>query len=192
MYVNLALFVGAYVTLFHDKLAKLANQGFSFDVNNMKSHPKKTDFILYDSPTKVELCGSDNDIMKVSNIILSPDPPQKGQNFSLQVVGDLLETITDASLVAKLAKGPFKFPQMKMSACEYIVGGCPIEAGEVTLEMIFEIPKVLPGGSYDIVASLMSKPPTNRKSLPTKYEFLENYIDESENLVTCLSGTVTF
>lgn len=103
------------------------------------------------APTTIELCSAPEDIMFVNNIHLNPDPPQKGANLSVIINGVLHQDINDgAYMLAHMKKGPIKFPQIKFPLCDYISSGCPVQKGQASLELVFEIPKMIPGGVYEV------------------------------------------
>lgn len=57
----------------------------------------------------VKSCGSESDHLKQVSIKLNPDPPVKGQQFSMELSGELDEDITGGSLDVDLAVTALKF-----------------------------------------------------------------------------------
>ena len=112
-------------------------------------------YILMNTPAVILLCSDAEDVMTVSKVDLSPNPPIKGQNLTVKIEGILSEDLsTDATMFVSMKKGMIKFPRMKIPACDYFTGGCPISKGPASLEMMFEIPQMIPGGSYEVRAIL--------------------------------------
>jgi hypothetical protein len=105
--------------------------------------------------TSIILCSSEDDAMNVTSVSLSPDPPAKGADLTVSIRGELFEPLNvGAYLVAKVKKGTITFPQIRFSACDYIVGGCPVAKNITEVNMLFQIPKYAPGGEYDVKAML--------------------------------------
>jgi hypothetical protein len=147
----LIFYIVPYFSLFSDYIGNVYENA----VSRMSS--KVEEFTVEDTPAKVFLCSAEGDIMKVDSVSLVPDPPAKGSNLSVIITGDLQkDLLQDAFLMVRMQKGPFKFPQIKMGVCDYVSSGCPIEKGERSIEMKFEIPRVIPGGTYEIETELFN------------------------------------
>lgn len=158
-------------------------------------------FIFSDTPTTIFLCGNDDDVMKVLDIDIDPNPPRKGENVSIIAFGSLQETLNDgAYIVAEMKKGVLRFPKIKASICENLVGGCPVQKGATKLELKFEIPKVFPSGNYEVKAVVYNADDKFVESRKGKImnRRLKGSISQNSDLiiqgrqVMCLSGTTHF
>lgn len=126
-----------------------------FKSNN--SNHGEPDFVMFDVPVNVSICREDDDVMSVKSVNLVPDPPSKGSNVSIVIDGYLNEDILPgAYMMVSVNKGGFKLPQIKIPICDYIKSNCPVDVSSERIEMIFEIPKMLPSGTYDVKAVLFN------------------------------------
>lgn len=156
-------------------------------------------FVLYDNPSTILLCTDEKDMMEVTDVSLIPDPPAKGQNLTVNISGYLKEDLLQgAYLIAKVRKGGIKFPQFHVTACEYLSSGCPVPKGQNTLSMTFEIPKLMPGGGYEIETTLFNKDKeTSYLKKVQRWVYDEREEDdenerswETKQRVACLQGSI--
>jgi hypothetical protein len=149
-------------------------------------------FIMGDAPAEVLLCNEVSDMMQVDKVQLIPNPPQKGQNVTVKVNGILKRNLNNGSYLLANVKRGIKLPQLKISACDYLQNGCPIEKGNVNLSMTFDIPSMMPGGTYDVHIVLFNIENESRKTLQ-KWKKLQPFIiEQEENRVLCLQGSINF
>lgn len=107
-------------------------------------------FVMEDTPSEITICNEASDIFEISDIVLLPDPPLKGQNLSIRVRGDMKNELTEGSYMTVMLKiGALEFPIIQLDTCEYLENKCPINKGEVDLEMKFAIPNELPSGTVN-------------------------------------------
>lgn len=105
------------------------------------------------SPTTIILCSEPDDIMTVTNVSLLPDPPIRGQNLSFVITGKVIKDILpDSYIMLDIRKGSIHFPKIKTPICDYITTGCPVHKDSTQIDFLFDIPKLIPGGTYDIGA----------------------------------------
>ena len=164
----------------------------------------KEEFIVKGVPAIINLCSSPDDVMAVSSIVVIPDPPQKGENVTVRVTGVVQEEIrAGAYMLANMKKGPFKFPQIKFPVCDYLSTGCPVEKGLHELDMIFEIPKMTPGGPYDIKVVLYNTDTEikrltigSHRRIPKSLEFLSESKRSNDGIyitgkrIACAEGSI--
>ena len=141
-----------YLALFSPQWFRLMSKKHQ----EMISTPVK--FIMSEPPTTILICNAPDDMMDVTGVRLNPDPPKKGGNVTVSIDGILKhDVLPGAYLVARVKKGGIRLPQFHVTACEYLTTGCPVSKGATTISMMFDIPKLLPGGGYDIEAVLYNK-----------------------------------
>ncbi|ORY38918.1 hypothetical protein BCR33DRAFT_700404 [Rhizoclosmatium globosum] len=107
--------------------------------------------ILEDEPT-LSNCGIDNSFFEPSSIVANPDPPIKGQDLTIQVVGDLSQPLDVGTRIQMTVKvGPITITKHEIDVCEQLEESgesCPIPEGEVVLSKTFRIPAEIPPGKY--------------------------------------------
>jgi len=146
-------------------------------------------------PATVVLCNDESDVMRVSEIVLQPDPPEKGANLTVAVDGFLEhDVLPGAYLDARIKKSGIRFPQVRVSVCEYLHAGCPVAKGSTSMSMTFDIPKLMPGGQYEIEAALYTKRTSGNPSFLSMMKRCMGYnfsTKQNDDLrVFCLQGTM--
>ncbi|KAI8852961.1 ML domain-containing protein [Chytridium lagenaria] len=118
------------------------------------------------SSSVISNCGLPTDLLTVSSLTVSPDPPKKGQDVTLMAVGDLSEEVTAGAIMrAQVKVGPIKLVDIEMDLCEKLesIGkSCPLPKGETLITQTFSIPKEVPSGRYSVHVDLLTK---ERKSV---------------------------
>lgn len=110
-----------------------------------------TDFTLVDTRTIIILCSAVDDVMNVTKVTLSPDPPKRSENLTVTVYGTLSESLNEgAYLMTKVRKGSIHFPRIRFPACDYILGGCPVSQSSDRIDLQFNLPRLIPGGTYEV------------------------------------------
>ncbi|QLG71943.1 hypothetical protein HG535_0C02950 [Zygotorulaspora mrakii] len=117
-------------------------------------------------------------LLKIENIVLSPNPPIRGENLTISAVGELLETVDEGSYIdVEVRLGYIKLLSQTYDLCESLeendVDGltCPLSSGQYSLVKEVEVPAEVPPGKYVIVARAYSA---------------------GDDLITCVTGEVTF
>jgi hypothetical protein len=185
IFINVLIVMGRKTTILSDFASPYLN---SFRKTG-------TSFILLETPTEIVLCSSEEDMMHVEKVYIVPDPPTKGANLSVFLQGTLYETLDNgAYMTANVKKGGIKFPQVRFSVCDYMKnGGCPVAPGEQTLQFEFDIPKMIPGGPYEVQANLFNADVSIAAGGGmTRYIKHINQIDVlmTGNRLACVQGTV--
>ncbi|TPX30113.1 hypothetical protein SmJEL517_g06246 [Synchytrium microbalum] len=100
------------------------------------------------------LCGTDDDIFTVESIILTPDPPVKGQSLVIEARGYLKEDVVAGSVAdVKVKLGLIKLFEQRLDLCEEIKRidvECPILKGYQVIERTIDLPNELPAGKYNL------------------------------------------
>ncbi|KAH3667348.1 hypothetical protein OGAPHI_002997 [Ogataea philodendri] len=127
-----------------------------------------------DSP--LLLCEASNrQLLTLSHVDLSPNPPVRGNNLTIVARGALSTEITDGAYVeVDVSYGYIKLLHQTYDICEELPNvdmECPLEKGYYDLVKEVEIPNEVPPGKYTVVAKA--------------------YTAEDE-LITCLTGTAEF
>ncbi len=180
---------------------KLSNE-FDFSLGSWNPFMVQP-FMMSGTPSTILLCSAKDDVMTVDKVYLQPDPPVKGENLSVIISGMLHENLNEGSMMyVNIKKGIIKFPQLKIPTCEYITNGCPVEKGSANLEMKFELPDMMPSGTYDVKAVLynneqkMSEHVHKIKSPKMVKKFLESNTMNNINIVgkrvACAEGQIQF
>ncbi|KAF9287905.1 Phosphatidylglycerol/phosphatidylinositol transfer protein [Mortierella alpina] len=103
-------------------------------------------------PATITECGEDTDLLKIHNYTLTPNPPQKGQNLTIEAYGSLSEAVVEGAKIHLIVKlGVIKLLTKELDFCTEsatINKNCPLEAGEQSLYHSVELPKEIPPGKY--------------------------------------------
>lgn len=107
------------------------------------------DRVLYNSAgTQFTSCGSDSDILKIKEIVLSPDPPKGGKALTITATGTNSAVVSPGAEVAVTAKvGFLTVLSTTLDLCSYAgeVGyPCPVAPGDMTVKFSVDIPSNVP------------------------------------------------
>ncbi|KAI1323187.1 ML domain-containing protein [Xylariaceae sp. FL0255] len=128
-----------------------------------------------DSP--LEFCDTDHskDIMSITKVDLTPNPPEAGQDLLIQASGVISKTIEQDAYVKLVVKyGLIRLLNTKADLCEQVGNvdlECPIEEGVLSFTKSVAIPAEVPPGKYTVTADVYTK---------------------DDEPITCLQATVTF
>ncbi|RUS20379.1 MD-2-related lipid-recognition domain-containing protein [Endogone sp. FLAS-F59071] len=105
------------------------------------------------SKRDVTNCGSSSDILKLTSLTLSPNPPQRGQNLTVIATGTLTQAIINGSTINVNVTLDSFLPVLSNTwdlcseaAQEKIT--CPMPSGAVNLTTTLAVPSDIPSGSY--------------------------------------------
>lgn len=119
-------------------------------------------FIPGDSP--IDTCTSpapDTDLIEITNLEISPNPPERGQNLTISASGTVKEDITPGAYVEVEVKyGLIRLIRQRLDLCEQtekVDLACPIKEGEITLERVVELPQAIPPGRYTVNAKVFTE-----------------------------------
>uniref|UniRef100_A0A1D1ZGK6 Phosphatidylglycerol/phosphatidylinositol transfer protein n=1 Tax=Anthurium amnicola TaxID=1678845 RepID=A0A1D1ZGK6_9ARAE len=109
-------------------------------------------------------CGRSSDILQIHYIEIRPDPPQKGQELTIDAAGFLTEVVDQGSYVDVVVKlGLIRLLQRRYDLCDEVTKvdkQCPLE-GYQTLHHSLELPKEIPPGRYIVDVNAFT--PDHRK-----------------------------
>ncbi|KND00757.1 sterol transporter [Spizellomyces punctatus DAOM BR117] len=115
---------------------------------------QRLQFPLLLTQGSVQDCGSPDDIFHLESITVTPDPPKRGENLTVDVKGYLDEDV-DAGAYAdvRVKLGLIKLLDTRINLCDEITRidrECPIEKGPVHINHTVELPRELPPGKYQV------------------------------------------
>lgn len=114
-------------------------------------------------------------ILELKKVVVTPNPPEKGQNLTFTAVGVLAEDIEDGAYVeVDVRYGFIRLIHQTFDLCEEITKvdlECPIKKGKQIITKEVEIPEEVPPGKYIVNAKAYTK---------------------DDHFITCLSATVEF
>ncbi|KAJ3232636.1 Phosphatidylglycerol/phosphatidylinositol transfer protein [Chytriomyces hyalinus] len=97
-------------------------------------------------------CSLTQDFLNITSLSVFPDPPQRGQDATITIVGNLKEDIQDGSKLKLLVKmGPIALTRQEVDICQELNqsgDACPIKQGDVVFSKSFRIPAEVPNGKY--------------------------------------------
>ncbi|CAG8757466.1 15794_t:CDS:2, partial [Acaulospora colombiana] len=103
---------------------------------------------------KYELCGTEEDIVEVESISISPDPPKPGEDLEITASGKVKQTLEEGAYADVTVKlGLIKLLRKEFDICEEARKAnatiqCPVEPGDYTLVQKVALPKEIPPGEY--------------------------------------------
>ncbi|KAH6659523.1 ML domain-containing protein [Truncatella angustata] len=101
-----------------------------------------------------------NDIVTITNVDLSPNPPEPGSELVIRATGTVFEPIKDGAYINLVVKyGLIRLVNTKADLCEQTEKAdlkCPIEKGILSVEKKVEIPKEVPPGKYTVHAEVIN------------------------------------
>jgi len=98
-----------------------------------------------------KICGPDTDHLKVDSVSITPDPPVVGQLITVQIQGELDETIVSGTVHLELAVfTKIVLVNTTYSLCDLIAKfmTCPLEEGPINIKVQATIPSEAPPGPY--------------------------------------------
>ncbi|KAH3682902.1 hypothetical protein WICPIJ_006135 [Wickerhamomyces pijperi] len=114
-------------------------------------------------------------LLQITSVELNPNPPQRGQNLTINASGVLKTDIQEGAYVdVEVKYGYIKLISQTYDLCEEVGEvdlQCPLKAGEYKLTKTVEIPQQVPPGKYTVVARA--------------------YTDD-DDFIACITGTVVF
>lgn len=119
----------------------------------------------------------DDDLLVLEKVNLSPNPPLKGDNLTIEAVGELLEDVGEGAYVVLQVKyGLIRLVNTEADLCDQVSNvdlECPIKKGLTKITKDIELPKEIPPGTYTVFADAYTARPESKK-------------------IICLEATVTF
>lgn len=125
----------------------------------------------------LRLCEGDHgdDLLQITKVDLSPNPPQAGQTLVIEATGVLASKIEEGAYVDLSVKyGLIRLISTRADLCEQIKNvdlNCPIENGKLSISKSVDLPNEIPPGTYTVFADVYT-------------------VDAKK--ITCLTATVKF
>ncbi len=102
----------------------------------------------------------ETDLVRIESLVISPNPPQKGKNLTIEASGVVVEDIVEGAYVAIEVKyGLIRLIRQKLDLCEQTVKvdlECPIKKGAMNITTEVELPKEIPPGRYTVLARVFT------------------------------------
>jgi len=116
-----------------------------------------------------------DDLLKIENVDLSPNPPKPGQTLTIQAKGDFKETIEEGAKVHIHVKyGLITLINQEADLCDSLGNvdlTCPLEKGEMSLTKNVDLPSQIPPGTYTVLADVYTKDNKRITCLQSKITF---------------------
>jgi hypothetical protein len=99
-------------------------------------------------------CGNPSDVIQLKSLTVSPDPPQPGQDLTINASGYVSETIQEGSYADVTVKlGLVKLLTKKFDVCDEARNAnadiqCPVDPGEYTISQTVQLPKEIPKAKF--------------------------------------------
>ncbi|KAI8593693.1 ML domain-containing protein [Geranomyces variabilis] len=145
--------LAAALSLQQVAVSRLQKDLFFQDPSSSSSSSSSSIYILGDTGS-IEKCGSDADLFHPESIILTPDPPRRGENLNVDIKGTLDETVDkNAYADVRVKLGLIKLVDTRLDLCDEtkkIDRECPIEKGPLNVNTDVKIPGEIPPGNYQV------------------------------------------
>lgn len=102
-----------------------------------------------------------HNIFNIGEVILDPNPPQKGRNLHIVLRGNLSEPVEKGAYLKVALKLGILKQTLKFDFCKGVEAGCPAPAGPVEFWTGKNIPKFIPRGT----AQVQIRPYTKHKKI---------------------------
>lgn len=127
-----------------------------------------------DSP--IELCEVDvPKLLTIEHINLSPNPPAKGQNLTIEATGILATDVEEGAYInVEVTYGYIRLLTQTFDLCEQLEQvdmKCPLKKGPISFNKQVELPSEIPPGQYVAVAKAYTKDDKALTCLETKVSF---------------------
>ena len=101
-------------------------------------------------------CGTENDLLNITNFNVEPFPIEAGKNVTVQIVGKLSDTLSNSTKVTLQGSiGPFKFLDTTKKLCtlvnQYNLTSCPIKPGSFNYTMTQIAPEDIPATEIEFL-----------------------------------------
>eukprot|EP01133_Synstelium_polycarpum_P017113 gene17113-20384_t len=94
-------------------------------------------------------CGGDSDHFQIGNVVITPDPPTKGESINITASGTLNEQVTAGNVHVLLKYGFITLINQNINLCESESPfPCPIASGAYEKSVVLTIPDSAPSGTY--------------------------------------------
>ncbi|MCJ1277202.1 Phosphatidylglycerol/phosphatidylinositol transfer protein [Puttea exsequens] len=127
-----------------------------------------------DNPLVFCLADTSNDILKIENVDLSPNPPRAGEALSIKANGNFTEVVGEGAYILLQVKyGLIRLINQRADLCEQMKNvdeECPL-SGQKTITKDVELPKEIPPGNYQVFADVLTKDDKKITCLEAKVHF---------------------
>eukprot|EP01133_Synstelium_polycarpum_P014230 gene14230-16790_t len=134
-------------------------------------------------------CGTASDHFTIGNVVITPDPPQKGQNINVTASGTLNEQVTSGNVALLVKYGFITLINKNLPLCEPANPfPCPLAAGPYEKSIVQMIPDAAPPGTY--TAHVVVTDQNNQEIACINADFTDaTAIDIASNTLYAILGT---
>jgi len=131
--------------------------GFSFDTQNpLKVEDGK---LPVEGENPLVYCADPTpNILEITSVDLSPNPPKPGQKLTIKAKGKLHERVEKgASVLLQVKYGLIRLINQEADLCDQLTNvdlECPLEKGEMILTKEVDLPAQIPPGKYSVLADV--------------------------------------
>lgn len=104
---------------------------------------------------------SKSDVLVIEHINLIPNPPEAGQNLTIEAAGVFLKDVEEGAYVLLDVRWNLvRLLHRPVDLCEQVENvdlHCPLKKGETVIRKTMELPKRIPGGTYNVRADVYTK-----------------------------------
>ncbi|KAG7662211.1 NPC2 [[Candida] subhashii] len=153
-------YVNKVVDFFNKKPSQSQYSSSDQVIFTLPNQPPNTKPVPGDSP--IEICDvTEDQLLTLTEIKLTPNPPQAGANLTFVAVGNVAKTIEPGAYVdIDVRYGFIRLIHQTFDLCEEIEKidvTCPIKDGKQVISKVVEIPEEVPPGRYIVNAKAYTK-----------------------------------
>lgn len=106
-------------------------------------------------------CGNPaDDILKIENVDLNPNPPKPGEKLTIKATGDFKDKVEQGfKMHLQVKYGLITLINQQADGCDTIGKAdlqCPLDKGEMTLTKEVDLPREIPPGMYTVLADVFT------------------------------------
>jgi len=155
-------------------LLSTATADFGFSTSQVTALEDPTP-VPGDNPLTFCTKPSDDDILKITKVDISPNPPEAGKTLTVTASGTFRKDVEEGAKVHLQVKyGLIRLINQDADLCEQVKNvdlECPLKKGDMELTKDIDLPKEIPPGKYTVIADV---------------------VDKDGKKITCLQATIVF
>ncbi|KAK5998314.1 Phosphatidylglycerol/phosphatidylinositol transfer protein [Cladobotryum mycophilum] len=124
------------------------------------------------------LCDGDHsdDLVQITKVDISPNPPKPGQDLVITATGTVSNTIQDGAYAQVTVKlGLIRLLSQTFDLCQQVGNidlKCPLEAGNLTVSHTVTLPREIPPAKFNVVADVYTTDDAPITCLTANVDFL--------------------
>ncbi|KAF7358737.1 hypothetical protein MSAN_01212700 [Mycena sanguinolenta] len=124
-------------------------------------------------------CGTPEDVLQLQSLEITPDPPQPGQNLTVQVKATAVQRIENGAFADVTVKlGLIKILTKRFDLCKEARNAgtsvqCPVEPGDYVVEQTVALPKEIPPAKFTVAIRAYTADENDMMCVDIKADFMK-------------------